>query len=41
MFIEVHRKSLLKRGHAATGNYNKGKVKNGKLKDLYNDLENG
>lgn len=40
MLIESHRESLLKRAHAATSNYNKGKVKHGSTKDLYNDLEN-
>ena len=40
MYVEAQRKHLLKRAHGAMSNYNKGKVKSGSLKNLYNDLEN-
>jgi hypothetical protein len=40
ILIEAHRESISKRARAAMANYKKKKIKQGTLKDLYNDLEN-
>ena len=39
-YAEARREEILKSSRKALSNMNKGKVKQGKLKDLYNDLEN-
>ncbi len=40
VYAEAAREALLKKSQKASDNYKKGKVKKGKLSDLYNDLEN-